>query len=113
VEEKLPPVVLMVSPPHQKENISSAESVSIHFAPEMDEKSVTDGKGVKIIRMSNNKPLKGSWERSRQSTRFTFIPRDKFSDGEKYKIVVSAGVKNLAGTYLDKEVVSEFKISKR
>lgn len=113
VEEKLPPVVLMVSPPHQKENVSSAESVSIHFAPEMDEKSVTDGKGVKIIRMSNNKPFKGSWERSRQSTRFTFIPRDKFSDGEKYKIVVSTGVKNLAGTYLDKEVVSEFKISKQ
>ena len=85
-----------------------SEPVSIHFAPEMDEKSVTDGKGIKIIRLSNNKPVKGSWEVSRHSTKFTFTPANQFKEGEKYKVVVSTGVKNQAGTNLAEERTSEF-----
>ena len=111
VEEKLPPVVLMISPPHQKENVPASASVSVHFAPKMDERSVTDGKGVKIVRMSNHKPVKGTWEISRQGTKFTFIPRNGYIGGEEYKIVISTNVKNQVGTHLDKEIISEFTIT--
>jgi len=96
-EEKIPPVVLMIS-----------ERVFIHFAPGMDEKSVTDGKGVKIIQVSNNRPVKGTWEVSRHSTKFTFKPGKQFKDGEKYKVIVSTGVKNKAGAHLAEEIISEF-----
>jgi len=108
VEAKLPPVVLMISPPHQKEGAASSEQVSLHFAPEMDEKSVTAG--VKLIRISNNKPVKGSWNVSRHNTKFTFTPRNQFKDGEEYKIVVSTEVKDQVGTHLDEELRSEFKV---
>ncbi len=108
VEEKLPPVVLMITHSKKTENAKLSESVSIHFAPEMDEKSVTNGKGVKIIRMSDNKPIKGRWEISRQSTKFTFVPKKPFNEGEKYKIVVSTNVKNKFGTILAQNSVMEF-----
>jgi len=108
VEDKIPPVVLMISHSNKTENEKLSEWVSIHFAPEMDEKSVTNGKGVKIIRMSDNKPIKGRWEISRQSTKFTYVPKKPFNEGEKYKIVVSTNVKNKLGTMLAQNRVLEF-----
>jgi len=103
--------VLVYIKNHGEERIGT-EPVSIHFAPEMDEKSVTDGEGVKIIRMSNNKPVKGTWEISRHSTKFTFTPEIPFKEGEKYRVVVSKQVKNKAGTPLAEEKISEFKCPK-
>jgi len=111
VEEKLPPAVLMVSPYHQKDEVSVSETVSIHFAPEMDEESITDGEGVKIIQVSNNKSVKGNWTITRQGTKFTFTPRDKFKKGEKYKIVTTTAIRNKMGTPMAEERISEFTVT--
>lgn len=110
VEKNLPPVVLMISPPHQRENVPVSAPVSVQFAPQMDEISVTDGKSVKVIRLSNNRSVRGSWEISRQGTKFTFSPRSQFKEGEEYKVVISIDVKNQAGTQLEGDIYSEFKI---
>jgi hypothetical protein len=107
VEEKLPPVVLMITTHPQSENAKLKKAVSIHFAPEMDAKSITDGKGVQIIRESTNKPLKGSWEIERHSTKFNFTPKSTLKKGEKLKVIISTSVKNLAGTCLAEETIRE------
>jgi len=112
VEEKLPPVVLVLTPRDQKENVSPSDNISIHFAPVMDEKSVTDGSGVKIIRLKDNTQVKGKWEVLYKKTKFIFTPGQKFIENERYKVIVTTNVKNENGTHLDKERIAEFKVEK-
>ncbi len=109
VEEKLPPAVLMITPRNQQEDASPSTTISIHFAPELEKKSVTGG-GVKIIRKRDNNQVKGSWKISRHNTKFIFTPENLLEKDQKYKIVISTQVKNQAGTHLAKEKISEFQI---
>ncbi len=102
VEENLPPVVL---------GVAHSDKVSIHFAPEMDVNSVRSG--VKLIPVNTNKPLKGTWETSRQNTKFTFNPTRQLKEGERYKLVISTGVMNQAGTHLDEEIISELILTEK
>lgn len=108
VEEKIPPVILMVSPVHQSAYGKLSEAVSIHFAPEMDEKSVLEG--VEIFRTADNKAVKGTWKSSRHNTRFTFTPKKPIEVEENYSVVISEKVKNRAGTQLTEEIKYNLKI---
>jgi len=113
VESKLPPVVLILTPRDQKENVSPSEKISVHFAPVMDKRSITDGDGVKIIRLKDNTNIKGSWKISHGRTKFTFTPEQRLKENEKYRVIVTTNVKNEVGTHLDKEKISEFKVAER
>ncbi len=110
IEEKLPPAVLIISPPDKKQTVSPSDDIWIHFAPEMDADSVING--VKVISLKDNKPIKGNWKTARRNTRFTFTPEKKLNQNQQYKIIVTTNVKNQAGTNLDKQRTSEFKITK-
>ncbi len=51
VEDKLPPVVLVVSPRDNKEDVSlPSGQIIIDFAPVIDAESITQEKGIRIIR---------------------------------------------------------------
>ena len=111
-ESKLPPVVLLMTPRNEKTNVSIYEPISVHFAPVMDKKSITDVEGVKVIRLKDNAKINGSWKISNGGTKFTFIPGQQLKENERYKVIVTTGVKDKAGNFLDKEVISEFTIGK-
>ncbi len=109
VEEKLAPKVLVVTVPDKK---GDSDNISLHFAPVMDVKSVTDGNGVKIIRFQDNKQVSGKWEILRNGTFFNFTPDEKFSENENYRVVITTKVKNERGIGLKKEKVVEFTVAK-
>jgi len=108
VEEKLPPLVLMVMPLEKSEKSMTNKTISILFAPSMDEKSITDGKGVEIIQASNNKVVRGKWEVVQHSTKFIFTPNMNFVQGEEYLLKINPSVKNKIGTYLSEQKVFKF-----
>jgi hypothetical protein len=62
VEDKLPPVVLLISPRNNKEEVAPTDPIFIHFAPVIDEKTVLDNKGIKVIRLKDNKEVAGRWQ---------------------------------------------------
>ncbi|MGD8239011.1 MAG: Ig-like domain-containing protein, partial [Armatimonadota bacterium] len=82
VEEKLAPVVLFTTPRDQQTGVEPSAAISIQFAPVMDEESIVDGRGVKILR-GDGSPVGGSWITSRQGTRFTFSPEEELREDEK------------------------------
>ncbi|HUV67315.1 MAG TPA: Ig-like domain-containing protein [Sedimentisphaerales bacterium] len=112
VEEKLAPAVLSTTPRDKAEDVAPSEPITIQFAPVMDEASIVDGRGVKIIRSRDGSPVKGFWTSSRQGARFTFAPKEDFRAGEKYKVIVTTHVKNEAGTPLDEARITEFTVGK-
>jgi acetyl esterase/lipase len=109
VEEKIAPVVLFTTPRDQESDVAPSAPISIQFAPVMDEQSVVDGEGVKIVG-TNGSPVKGAWSKSRQGARFTFTPDEDFSEGEKYKVTITTQVKNEAGTRLAEAGTAEFTV---
>jgi len=111
VEEKLAPVVLFTVPRDQATDVAPSETISIQFAPVMDEESIVDGSGVKIV-VGDGSPVKGSWSKSRQSTRFTFTAKEDFREDEKYNVIITTHVKNEVGTHLDEARIVEFTIGK-
>ena len=64
--KKLPPVVLMMAPLHNEVDVNPTASISIHFAPFMNEKSVSDGRGVKLLRLKTGESIQGEWKSYRQ-----------------------------------------------
>jgi hypothetical protein len=111
VEEKLAPAVLFITPRDQETDVSASGVISIQFAPVMDEASIVDGRGVMIICSGDGSPVKGSWNRTRGGTRFTFTPEENLKEGERYKVIVSAHVKNKAGIPLDEARSTEFTVA--
>ncbi len=112
VGEKLAPVVLFTTPRDQETDIEPSATISVQFAPVMDEASIVDGRGVKIIKSRDGSPVKGFWTSSRKGARFTFKPKEDFRAGEKYKVIVTTHVKNEAGTPLDEARIAEFTVGK-
>ncbi len=110
VEDKLPPVVLMVTPRDSAENVSPSSSVSVQFAPVIDEKTILEKEGIKLIGLSDNMEVKGSWVVSCGGTKFTFIPQKALNNNEQYKIIISTKVNDKAGTRLDKEKIVQFRV---
>jgi hypothetical protein len=111
VDEKLSPVVLVVSPFNNKKDVSDSSAISVQFAPVMDERSILEDKGIRIIRTNTNKEVNGSWKVSHGGTKFTFIPAQPFHKNELYQINVTSRVKDKAGTRLAKEKIVKFKFA--
>jgi hypothetical protein len=111
VEEKLPPVVLVVNPRDSAENVSPSSGISVHFAPVIDEKTILENKGIRLVSLSDNTEVKGSWKASHGGTKFTFVPEQALKNSEQYKIIVSTKVRDKAGTRLDREKIVQFKVA--
>ncbi len=111
VEEKLSPVVLTVIPRDSSENISPVTEISVNFAPVIDENTILDDNGIRLIRVQDNNLVKGSWKASHKGTKYTFIPEKPLKAGSDYKIVISPSVRDKAGTPMGREVTCHFKVS--
>ncbi|MEX2234807.1 MAG: Ig-like domain-containing protein [Cyclobacteriaceae bacterium] len=111
VEAKLPPVVLVVSPYNNREDVSPSSEISVQFAPVVDEPSILEKKAVKIIRAKDNKEINGSWKVSHGGTKFTFQPSQALLNNEQYKVLVTTKVKDKKGTKLEKEKIVVFKVA--
>ena len=111
VEEKLPPCVLLIAPRDSAENISPASAITIYFAPVIDEATILDNSGIRLVSVSDNTEVKGSWKVSHGGTKFTFFPEHTLKNSEQYKIIISTKVRDKAGTTLTKEKTSHFKVS--
>ena len=111
VEEKLPPVVLVTSPINNKEGVSPDEKISVHFAPVIDEKTVIDNKGIRVISVKDNTEVEGSWNISNGGTKFNFTPAQPLKNSEEYKIIISPKIKDKAGIRMGKEKIVQFKVA--
>ena len=110
VDKKLPPVVLVVSPFENKKEVSSSSAISVQFAPVIDEKSILEKKGIRIVGTKTNKDVAGNWKVSRGGTNFTFIPVKPLVKNEQYAIKITSAVMDKAGIKLDKEKTVLFKV---
>jgi hypothetical protein len=110
VEEKLPPVVLVVSPFDNKKDVPDSSTISVQFAPVMDEKSILWKKGITIMN-TDNREVKGTWKVSHGGTKFTFKPDQLLQKNGLYKVNISSGVKNKAGTKMGKEKIVTFNVA--
>jgi len=111
VEEKLPPVVLVISPHNNVEDFSPAGEISVNLAPVIDAQSITSEKGIRIIRTINDQEVDGTWKVSHRGTKYTFKPENDLFKNEQYSIIVTTKVKNIAGTHLDHKKTVHFKVS--
>jgi len=111
VEEKLPPVVLVVSPFNDKRDVPPSSAISVQFAPVIDEKSILEKNGISIIHTKTNKDVNGSWKVSHGGTKFTFTPDQPLQKNGQYRINITSQVKDRAGIKLEKEKVVEFRVS--
>jgi hypothetical protein len=111
VEDKLPPVVLVISPRNNKEDVSPAEEISIDFAPIIDSQSIINGEGILITYKKNNQEVSGSWKVSHGGTKFTFLPAQALNRNEQYSIIVTKKVKDIAGTHLDHKKTVHFRVA--
>ena len=110
VEDKLPPVVLVVSPRDNKEDVSPATQIIVDFAPVIDPESIINEKGIKYaqkIIMKWTEP--GKCPIGGQDIPFT--PAKVLNNNEQYGIIVSTKVKDKAGTQLDKEKIFHFTVA--
>ena len=110
-EDKLPPVVLVVSPFENKSNVSPSDAISVQFAPVIDKKTVLDNKGITISYTNNNKVIRGNWKVSHGGTKFTFVPDQPLKKGASYTINVTTHIKDTRGIKLDKEKIVNFKLT--
>jgi hypothetical protein len=111
VEEKLPPVVLVISPHDKKQDVSPDAKISINFAPVIDAQSITRERGIRIIRTKNNQEVDGIWNVSHRGTMYTFIPAKALNKNEQYTVIVTTKVKDIAGTHLDHKKTVHFKVA--
>jgi hypothetical protein len=100
-EDHLAPVVLVVS---------ASPKVSVQFAPVIDEKTITENNGIRIIRTKTKEEIKGVWKASHGGTKFTFSPAHPLNRNEQYEIVVSRMVRDKNGTQFGREKIVTFKV---
>ena len=65
-DEKLPPVVLVIIPRDSAENVAPSTEISVHLAPVIDEKTILEDNGIRLVSLPDNKEVKGSWKSSRK-----------------------------------------------
>lgn len=111
VDENLPPVVLVVSPFNNKEDVSSSSDISVQFAPVIDAQTVVNKKGIHITQTRTDKEVNGMWKVSHGGTKFVFTPAQPFQKNEQYKVTITSQVKDKRGVNLDKEKVIQFKVA--
>jgi hypothetical protein len=110
VDEKLPPVVLVVSPFDNKKDVTDSSTISVQFAPVMDEKTILEKKGITITDI-DDREVKGLWKVSHGGTKFTFTPDQILQKNELYKVHISSAVKDKAGTKMGKGKTVQFKVA--
>ena len=106
---KLPPVVLITFPRDSAENVSPVSEISVHFAPVIDAETINEQQAIKVIRISDNKEVKGNWKATRKDTKFNFIPEQPLGGKQEYKIIISRKVKDKVGTPLAKQREIKFR----
>jgi hypothetical protein len=111
VEDKLPPVVLVVSPRDSKVGVSPSEQIIIDFAPVIDAESIINEKGIMIQRMKNNAEVEGIWKVSHGGTRYTLIPGQSLNKKEQYSINITTRVKDKRGIHLEREKTVHFSVT--
>jgi hypothetical protein len=111
VEDKLPPVVLIVSPRDNQNDVSPGVQIVIDFAPVIETQSIINEKGIRIIRTQDNSEVSGSWKVSHGGTRYTFSPVQPLIKNEQYVVEVNKNAKDKAGTHLEQEKTVHFKVT--
>ena len=112
VDQKLPPVVLAVSP-HGQKNVLPGEHLYVHFAPVIDERTVLEKGGITITRLKDKKQVNGQWKVSHGGTRFTFLPDEPLQENERYEIAITSKIKDKAGTRLENKKTVQFEVTGR
>ena len=111
VDEKLAPVVLVASPRDQEQNVWPTRHLYVHFAPVIDEKTILEKDGIRVMRLKEKKQIKGKWKISHGGTRFTFIPDEPLEKNERYQIVITSKVRDKAGTRLKNGRTVQFQVA--
>jgi hypothetical protein len=100
---------MLTFPRDSADNVSPSSEISVHFAPVIDVKTISDSHGLKIVRASDNKEIKGNWKPSRKDTKFNFVSDQPLNSNENYKIIITRKVKDKAGNALAKEKIIQFR----
>ncbi|MBK7713615.1 MAG: Ig-like domain-containing protein [Bacteroidales bacterium] len=111
VEEKLPPVVLVVSPRDNKEDVTPSGQITVDFAPVIDPVSIIKEKGINIMQMKNKEEVEGTWKASHKGTRYTFTPVKHLTKNEQYSIEITTAVKDMRGIHLEQEKKVHFTVA--
>ena len=111
VEDKLPPSVLLIAPRDSSENVSPSSVISVYFAPVIDEKTILEKNGIRLVSLSDNTPVRGIWKTSHGGTKFTFVPEQALKNSERYKIIISTKIRDKTGIPLDKGKMVCFKVA--
>ncbi len=113
VDDRLAPVVLIVSPRDNMQDVPRSGQIIVDFAPVIDQGSVIRDKGIKILLVKSKKEVEGTWKVSHKGTRYTFKPLQDFTANERYTIEITTAVKDLRGIHLEKAKECEFHCSSR
>ena len=111
VDDKLSPVVLVISPFDKKQDVASSAEISVQFAPLIDERTIFEQKGIRVIRASDKRPVDGKWRLSHGGTKFTFTPSAPLQHNEQYKILVTSKIKDKRGIRLAEEKTVVFTVA--
>jgi hypothetical protein len=111
VDDKLPPVVLVVSPRDNKEDVPPSGQIIVDFAPVIDPGSILREKGIRILQMKNKNEVEGTWKASHKGTRYTFIPVKDLTKNEQYNIEITKTVKDMRGTHLEQVKTVHFTVA--
>lgn len=113
VDEKLPPVALLIAPRDQRTDVAADDRLFVHFAPVIDPASVLEQKGVEVVQAGDRGPVRGSWKVSHGGTRFTFVPEKPLTPGAQYEIAVTSRVRDKAGTQLQEQKSVRFTMAQQ
>jgi hypothetical protein len=113
VDDKLPPVVLVVSPRDNMEEVPRDAEIVIDFAPVIDTGSIISEKGIRILQMKNKNEVEGEWKVSHGGTRYTFTPLQDLNKKEQYSIDITTKVKDRRGIHLEKKKSINFTVASR
>jgi len=111
VDEKLPPVALLIWPRNKRTDVTAEDRLFVHFAPVIDPVSILEQKGVEVLEGAGRTPVRGSWKISHGGTRFTFLPEKPLTSGAEYEIAVTERVRDKAGTHLKEEKSVRFTVA--
>ncbi len=101
VDDKLRPVVLVVSPRDNKMDVPPSGQIIVDFAPVIDPASIIKEKGIKIVELKSMNEVEGTWKTSHNGTRYTFIPVKDLKKNEQYSIDITTAVKDMRGIQLE------------
>lgn len=111
VDDKLPPVVLVISPRDNKMDVPPSGQIIVDFAPVIDPASIIKEKGIKILQSKSKLEVEGTWKVSHKGTRYTFIPVKDLKKNEQYSIDITTAVKDMRGIQLEQDKRVNFTVA--